>query len=243
MGLRNKRSIAGALAAAALFGASTPAAKMLGAELHPFALAGLLYAGSGIGITLWILARHLADRRPIRLGIASVDLPWLAGSVLTGGVLAPGLLMLGLVTTQATVASLLLNLESVFTALIAWFVFRENFDRRIALGMALITAGGVVLSMTPGTLVQVDTAALLVGAACLFWAIDNNLTRKISAGDPTLDGRNSERVACGNFSRQIIVDRPEKARRTHKQSSGVHLDKCARCHRQHDAAGSYQRHA
>src|SRR5471030_776341 len=108
-------SIAGALAAAALFGASTPAAKALGAELHPFALAGLLYAGSGLGLVLCMIARRLSGRR-VALGIASADLPWLAGAVLAGGVAAPAFLMFGLATTQATVASLLLNLESVFTA-------------------------------------------------------------------------------------------------------------------------------
>jgi drug/metabolite transporter (DMT)-like permease len=177
------RSVAGALAAAALFGASTPAAKALGGELHPFALAGLLYAGSGLGLALWMIVRR-ASGRHTALRIANADLPWLAGAVLTGGVAAPAMLMFGLATTQATVASLLLNLESVFTALIAWFVFRENFDRRIALGMALITAGGVVLSAGPGGFVGIDAAALLVAAACLFWAVDNNLTRRISAGDP-----------------------------------------------------------
>ena len=179
----HKRSIAGALAAAALFGASTPAAKALGGELHPFALAGLLYAGSGLGLVLWIFARHFSGRR-IALGIANADLPWLAGAVLTGGIAAPALLMFGLAATQATVASLLLNFESVFTALIAWFVFRENFDKRIALGMALITAGGVVLSLSPGGFDGVHMPALMVAAACLLWAIDNNLTRRISAGDP-----------------------------------------------------------
>jgi drug/metabolite transporter (DMT)-like permease len=92
--------------------------------------------------------------------------------------------MFGLTSTQATVASLLLNVESVLTALIAWFVFRENFDRRIAIGMGLITAGGVLLSIAPGKFDAVDAGALLVAAACLFWAIDNNLTRKISSGNP-----------------------------------------------------------
>ncbi len=180
----NKRSIASALAAAALFGASTPAAKALGVELHPFALAGLLYAGSGVGLATWLFARKLLRKRSVTTGLVGADVPWLAGSVLTGGVIAPGLLMLGLAATPATVASLLLNLESVFTALIAWFVFRENFDTRIAIGMALVTAGGVVLSMAPGGFQAVDLSALLVSAACLFWALDNNLTRKISGGDP-----------------------------------------------------------
>ncbi|MBS0335962.1 MAG: DMT family transporter [Proteobacteria bacterium] len=182
MSAGGKWSIAGALAAAALFGASTPAAKALGADVNPFALAGLLYAGSGLGLGAWLLARRVAGRS-VPLGIAAADLPWLAGAVLAGGVAAPAMLMFGLASTQATVASLLLNLESVFTALIAWFVFRENFDRRIAAGMALITAGGVLLAFEPGAFERFDGAALLVAAACLCWAIDNNLTRKISAGD------------------------------------------------------------
>ena len=177
------RSVAGALAAAALFGASTPAAKALGGEMHPFALAGLLYAGSGLGLAAWMLIRRAGGQR-VALGIAAADLPWFAGAVLAGGVIAPAMLMYGLAGTQATVASLLLNLESVFTALIAWFVFRENFDRRIALGMALIAAGGVTLSGGPAGFERFDRAALLVAAACLFWAVDNNLTRRISAGDP-----------------------------------------------------------
>ena len=169
--------------AAGLFGASTPAAKVLGSDLSPFALAGLLYAGSGAGLSIWLLARRLSGAH-VALGIARPELPWLAGAVVAGGVIAPSLLMFGLVATQATVASLLLNLEGVFTALIAWFVFRENFDRRIALGMAFIAAGGVLLSIAPGALARIDAGALLVAAACLFWAIDNNLTRKVSGGDP-----------------------------------------------------------
>lgn len=177
------RSVAGALAAAALFGASTPAAKLLGADLNPFALAGLLYSGSGLGLLAWMGVRRLSGRN-VALGISNADLPWLAGAVLAGGIAAPALLMFGLAASRAMLASLLLNLESVFTALIAWFVFRENFDRRIALGMALITAGGIVLSLMPGNFGNVDTAAMLIAAACLFWAIDNNLTRRISAGDP-----------------------------------------------------------
>ncbi len=178
-----RRSIACALAAAALFGASTPAAKVLGGDLHPFALAGLLYAGSGAGLGLWLLLRRIAGTG-VPVGISRAELPWLGGAIFSGGVVAPALLMFGLAATHATVASLLLNLEGVLTALIAWFVFRENFDRRIALGMAFITAGGVVLSVTPGASAQLDAGALLVAAACFFWAVDNNLTRKVSAGDP-----------------------------------------------------------
>jgi drug/metabolite transporter (DMT)-like permease len=108
-------------------------------------LAGLLYVGSGVGLGLYFLAQRLR-RRPAESPLKRSDAPWLVGAVLAGGVAAPLLLMLGLSRTAASGASLLLNLEGVFTALLAWFVFRENVDRRIALGMAAIVLGGALLS-------------------------------------------------------------------------------------------------
>jgi drug/metabolite transporter (DMT)-like permease len=169
-----------ALAGALLFGASTPVAKLLMGELAPILLAGLLYAGSGAGLTVWLLVR-----RARALALPRADYPWLAGAVLAGGIIGPVLLMLGLAATEASTASLLLNLEGVFTALLAWFVFRENFDRRILLGMLFIVCGGVLLGWRPGGF-ALSWPAVAIAVACLCWAIDNNLTRKISAGDAVL---------------------------------------------------------
>jgi drug/metabolite transporter (DMT)-like permease len=177
------RAIGFALAAAMLFGASTPAAKLLAGNVPAFLLAGLLYAGSGIGLSLWILWRATAAAPPVP-AIARADVPWLAGAIVSGGVAGPVLLMVGLSTATASTASLLLNLEGVFTALIAWFVFGENFDRRIALGMVLIVAAGALASIEPGSVGGMSFGALFVAAACVAWAIDNNLTRRVSAGDP-----------------------------------------------------------
>jgi len=178
-----KPGILAALGAAILFGASTPLAKLLTGALSPVMLAGLLYLGSGIGL----LAFRTLRRRTTRVADASLaraDLPWLAGAILAGGVVGPLLLMFGLRATSGSAASLLLNLEAVFTATLAWFVFRENFDRRILLGMALIVAGGVLLSWQSGPgPAGSEWGAALVTAACLAWAIDNNLTRKVSASD------------------------------------------------------------
>jgi len=174
--------IAYALLGAALFGASTPIAKLLVGEIGPVMLAGLLYAGSGLGLGLWLAVRGSLSRAAERPRFAPGDYKWLAGAVILGGVIGPALLMLALAASSASSVSLLLNLESVFTALLAWFVFRENFDRRLILGMSLIVCGGVILGLRPG-----ETAAswpgLAVAGACLCWALDNNLTRKISAGD------------------------------------------------------------
>jgi drug/metabolite transporter (DMT)-like permease len=182
--MRTKPGVLSALSAAILFGASTPIAKHLVGEIDPVMLAGLLYAGSGLGLACALLARYLAKRSsPLELSLPrGRDLMWLGGAILFGGVLGPVLLMIGLTSTAASVSALLLNLEAVFTALLAWFVFRENFDRRIALGMGLIVLAGVVLAWTPGSF-AFSRGALFVVGACLCWAIDNNFTRKVAAND------------------------------------------------------------
>ena len=169
-----------AWAAAVLFGAGAPAAKLLLGSTSPWLLAGLLYLGSGLGLAL---ARQF--RRTESVSLARGEMKWLAIAVATGGVIGPVLLMLGLSRMPASAASLLLNAEAVFTALLAWFVFHENFDRRIALGMALIVIGALVLSW-PGEFGFVSALpALAVLGACFAWAIDNNLTRKIALTDAT----------------------------------------------------------
>lgn len=174
-----------AFTAAMLFGASTPLAKGLLAGIDPVLLAGLLYAGSGIGLGAWLLLRRLSGGQSVEAGLQAQDVPWLAGAVLFGGILGPVLLMLGLRTTPASTASLLLNLESVLTATLAWTVFRENVDRRVLLGMISIVAGGVVLSWQQQAAAEIPWGALAIAGACLCWAIDNNLTRAVSGGDPT----------------------------------------------------------
>ena len=176
-GLRQP-GVAAALGAALLFGAGTPLAKLLLAQASPWLLAGLLYLGSGLGLTA---VRWLRRAPAVRLSRA--EWPWFAGAVLAGGVAGPVLLMLGLTGMPASGASLLLNAEGVFTALLAWLAFKENFDRRIALGMAAIALGAVVLSWPGEARFAVASPALAVLGACLAWALDNNLTRKVSLAD------------------------------------------------------------
>jgi drug/metabolite transporter (DMT)-like permease len=182
---RVKPGIASALIAALLFGASTPLAKGLLHGVSPLLLAGLLYTGSGLGllIVLALRGRRHATSRTAQSGFKARDLAWLAGAIVAGGITAPVLLLLGLSRLGAAQASLLLNLEGVLTALLAWFVFRENFDRRIAIGMTAIVIGGVVLSWDPASVAGWSSGALLVACACGCWALDNNLTRKIASHD------------------------------------------------------------
>ena len=178
-----RTGVVAALVAAALFGASTPLAKVLLGHVSPWLLAALLYLGSGVG--LWV-ARRVRGADRVRL--APGERYWLAGAVAAGGVVGPVLLLLGLTHMPAAGASLLLNAEGVFTALIAWCVFKENFDRRIALGMLAIVAGSGVL-VWPGSVGALGFEslwpALAVLGACMAWGIDNNLTRKVALADAT----------------------------------------------------------
>ncbi len=172
-----------ALLAAALFGISTPLAKLLVGVVDPWMLAALLYLGSGTGLGLYRILRSVgADRAEPSL--TGHDWIWFGGAIVAGGVIGPVCLMIGLTSTSAGTASLLLNLEGVATALIAWFVFRENFDARIAVGMAAIVAGALALSWQGEASKAGFSGSLYIAAACLAWGIDNNLTRKVALSDP-----------------------------------------------------------
>ncbi|OQS08142.1 EamA family transporter [Chromobacterium violaceum] len=178
-GLR-QTGVPAALGAALLFGAGTPFAKLLLHNVNPWLLAGLLYLGSGVGLTLY---RRLTRAPAVRL--PRHEAPWFIGAIVSGGVIGPVLLMLGLTGMPASGASLLLNAEGVFTALLAWFAFKENFDHRIALGMVAIVAGALILSWPGEARFAGVWPALAVVGACFAWGIDNNLTRKVSLTDAT----------------------------------------------------------
>jgi drug/metabolite transporter (DMT)-like permease len=175
------RGVQAALVSALLFGAGTPFAKLLlDDEVSPWLLAGLLYCGSGLGLGIYRVIR-----RAPRVRIAPNEVWPLVGAVFFGGVVGPVLLMLGLSNMPASGASLLLNAEGVFTAALAWFVFKENFDRRIALGMLAIVGGAVVLSIPSGANFGSPWPSFAILGACLCWGLDNNLTRKIALKDAT----------------------------------------------------------
>jgi drug/metabolite transporter (DMT)-like permease len=172
--------IAAALGAALLFGAGTPIAKLLLTHVGPWMLAALLYLGSGVGLTAYrFVTRAPAARLPRN------EMWWFAGAIAAGGVAGPVLLMFGLAAMPASGASLLLNAEAVFTALLAWFAFKENFDRHIALGMALIVAGAVALAWPGKAQFAGVWPTLAIFGACFAWGVDNNLTRKVSLADAT----------------------------------------------------------
>src|SRR6266403_4001860 len=172
-----------ALIAALAFGLSAPLAKRLLDVVPPLFLAGLLYLGAGVflGVVRRFWRRRPATGRPL----TSRDHWILVGVILAGGVLAPPLLLWGLERSSAMTTALLLNLEVVFTVLLAGIVFGEHLGARIAVAAIVMAAGGVVLGWTPGDPTLAAGAAAVTGA-CLLWALDNNLTRLIAEADPLL---------------------------------------------------------
>src|SRR5215216_6601756 len=173
-----------ALLSALLFGISTPAAKVLLGLSNPAILAGLLYCGAGLGAAIFRRVVRAADGGAREAALSRTDLPWLSGAIVAGGIVGPILLMFGLTRTEAGAASLMLTLEGVATALMAWFIFHENFDRRIALGMACLVAGALVLSWSGQPTLSSLVGPVAIVGACIAWGLDNNLTRKVSLADP-----------------------------------------------------------
>lgn len=167
------------LVAAALFGLSAPLAKRLLGQIEPQMLAGLLYLGAGLGLSIWRRLRPPSEEAPIQ----RQDWPWLAGLVFTGGVLAPVLMLLGLGRVSGVVGSLLLNLEAPFTIGLA-MVLGEHLGRRGAAAALCILAGAGLLKFQPGGLGADGWGVLALAAACFCWSIDNNLTQRLSLRDP-----------------------------------------------------------
>jgi drug/metabolite transporter (DMT)-like permease len=183
------------LLAAVLFGLSAPIAKRLLGEASPQLLAGLLYLGAGLGLSAWQGVRGA----PHEAALQRRDLPALAGVVLAGGVAGPLLLLVGLSRVSGVVGSLLLNLEGPLTMLLALLLFGEQLGRYGAAAAALIVAGAALLKLDPAPGSADVTGMLAIGAACLAWALDNNLTQRLSLRDPFAIVR-IKTLAAGSFN-------------------------------------------
>lgn len=179
-----KQGVIYALLAASLFGASTPFAKVFLSHVSPLLLAGLFYFGSGLGLCFLILIRKFsAKTKSENNKILTKDIPWLIAATACGGLIAPILLMFGISLVPSSSASILLNLETILTVLIAWFVFKENFDWRVIVGICLTISANILMSLQESQFEGIPWGSILIILSCLCWALDNNFTRKISNND------------------------------------------------------------
>jgi drug/metabolite transporter (DMT)-like permease len=172
-----------ALTAAIFFGASAPIAKLLLGDISPVYLAAFLYLGSGTGTFLFRLTQ-LMQSKNAEAAIKSPDIKWLAGAIISGGILAPILLMISLQNTPASTASLLLNFEGVGTTVIALLFFKEAISRRAWTAIIVITLASIFLSTNFNEGFGISLGALGIILACMLWGVDNNFTRNISGKDP-----------------------------------------------------------
>jgi len=175
-----RRGVVVGLLAAATFGASTPFAKRLLDGVSPEVLAGLLYLGAFAALFAFAPTR----RRRHEAALRRDDLPRLAGIVLTGGVAAPILMLIGLDRVSGPTGSLLLNLEGPFTLVLALWVFGEHLGRRAAAGASVIFGGAVFLSLGGATSRDELIGVALIAVAAGLWAVDNNLTQTLTTRDP-----------------------------------------------------------
>lgn len=177
---RSSRGAFYGIGAAALFGVSTPLAKHLVGQVRPQLLAGLLYGGAAIVLSLSMIARR--SQREARL--RGSDAPSLVAVITFGGIVAPVLLLVGLERVTGIAGSLLLNLEAVFTMLLALSLFGEHIDRRAAVGATAIVGAAVILGLGAGRSTADWIGIACIALACVAWAVDNNLTQRLSDRDP-----------------------------------------------------------
>ena len=173
-----------ALLAALLFGVSTPISKFFLGEIEPVPLVAFLYLGSGIGLAIFQIIQRDKQPENTEASLKRSDIGWLTGAVLTGGVIAPIILLFSLRDTPGAIASLLLNFEGVATTLIAASIFKEAVSRRAWLAIIVITAASILLSVMPDEGWGISLSAVGVLVACFFWGVDNNFTRNISSKNP-----------------------------------------------------------
>ncbi len=176
-------SISYAILAALFYGLSAPLSKLLMVELSPYFLSSLLYFGAGFGILLVIFGWSRIDPQQARVTFTNGDVPYILAMIVLD-IIAPILLMWGLTMIPAAHVALLNNLEIVFTAVVAWVLFKEKIGHRMWIPIMLIILSGVILGFDDLTTFSFSSGVLFVMGASLAWGIENNATRHLSRHNP-----------------------------------------------------------
>ncbi|MBN2878294.1 MAG: DMT family transporter [Clostridia bacterium] len=181
--MKNSNKIILAILAAALYGISAPASKILLDYINPLFMAALLYIGAGTGMLIYHFASKAGTEKTKEASLTKKELPYLAAIILLD-IIAPILMLLGLQKTTAGTASLLNNFEIAATSIIALVFFKEAIGKRQWVAMALIIAASAILTFSSGNEVHFSFGSLYILLACLSWGVENNCTRQISLKDP-----------------------------------------------------------
>ena len=172
-----------AILAASLYALNAPVSKLLLKDVPPTMMAGMLYLGAGIGMTLMGLVRSKTGNGKQEMQLTKKDLPYTLGMVILD-IAAPIFLMIGLSRTTAANVSLLNNFEIVATSIIALLIFKERIGKRLWIAINLITLSSILLSVEDSSSFSFSFGSLYVLAACVCWGLENNCTRCLSKSDP-----------------------------------------------------------
>jgi drug/metabolite transporter (DMT)-like permease len=174
----SKPGMHSAILSAILFGMSPVACKVFVGQIPTTLLAGLLYLGSGLGLT-WVVLRQPTPFYNVLRSLSRRQWATLVGAIVAGGIAAPLFMAYGILSGTATEVSLLLNFETVATTLLAWMIFHEYIGYQVWIGKILIIGASILVVITGSDGVHVSIPGLSVLAACILWGIDNNLTREL----------------------------------------------------------------
>lgn len=177
------KAIGMAILAAALYGLSSPASKLLLNKLSPTFLAALLYIGAGVGMFIIRLATNMINKGSFEAKLTQKEIPYIVGMIVLD-VVAPIMLMIGLSWTTSSNASLLNNFEIVATSLIALAIFKETIGKKMWIAIVIITMASILLSVNDFTVFEFSWGSLFVLLACVAWGFENNCTRMLSLKDP-----------------------------------------------------------
>lgn len=178
-----RKGIMMAILAAVLYAVSSPFSKILLNEMPPTLMAGFLYLGAGVGMSLIAVSRRVRQVENTEIHLSKAEMPYTVAMILLD-IAAPICMLIGLNATTAANASLLNNFEIVATALIALVVFRERISKRLWMGILFVTLSSVILSFEDVTSLEFSYGSLFVLLAAVFWGLENNCTRKLSSCDP-----------------------------------------------------------
>ena len=178
-----RKGIMMAILAAVLYAVSSPFSKILLNEMPPTLMAGFLYLGAGVGMSLIAVSRRVRQVENTEIHLSKAEMPYTVAMILLD-IAAPICMLIGLNATTAANASLLNNFEIVATALIALVVFRERISKRLWTGILFVTLSSVILSFEDVTSLEFSYGSLFVLLAAVFWGLENNCTRKLSSCDP-----------------------------------------------------------